>query len=284
MEGVLAQRLCSKYMHRLFNSTRNFSRLHYCSRMPVQRTLYTRNTSLLKRTQLKPSQNEIRGAATRPAGNKNVAWAVTLALTGVGGIAYYVIDNMAQKSKKVKIKQETQVVGKIEIGGKPWTLTDHNGVTRTDKDFEGQWVLFYFGFTHCPDVCPEELDKLAKVEAVFRQRNDLPSIQLLFVTLDPERDTPKAIKKYCKEFSPTLLGLTGTAEQLESMRKIYRIFFSTGPVDDSGDYLIDHAIISYLVRPDGSFADYYPKRVDKKTMVQQIEIKMKRYEKEKKKE
>ncbi|XP_033764180.1 protein SCO1 homolog, mitochondrial-like [Pecten maximus] len=284
MKGVIFQRLNSKCMPLALCLGRNVTGIHCYPRMPVQRTLFTRNTSLLTRVLLRTPKTEIRGAATEKKGNKNVAWAVALALTGVCGIAFYVMDSMDQKRKIGKIKQNIESSGNIEIGGKPWTLTDHNGVERTDKDFLGQWVLFYFGFSHCPDVCPEELDKLAKVVEAFNERSDLPNIQPLFVTIDPDRDTPKVIKKYCKEFTPTLLGLTGTPEQLESIRKTYRIFFSTGPVDENGDYLIDHAIISYLVKPDGSFADYYPKRVNQKGMIQQIEIQMKKYEKEKQKQ
>ncbi|XP_060075905.1 protein SCO1 homolog, mitochondrial-like [Ylistrum balloti] len=279
MEGALVQRLCSKNIRSLLNLTRNIPSLHCCSRIRVERTLFTRNTTLLTRTLLQSQRIEIRGAASQKKGKNNLAWAGALALTGVCGIVFYVIDSLEQKKKVATIKSHVGSTGRVDIGGKPWTLVDHNGVERTEKDFSGQWVLMYFGFTHCPDVCPEELEKMVQVVDSFNERKDVPNIQPLFITIDPARDTKEVIKKYCQEFSPTLLGLTGTEEQLEDIRKGFRIFFSTGPVDENGDYLIDHTIICYLTRPDGSFADYYPKRVDRKEMIKLIEIQMKRYEK-----
>lgn len=283
MEHILVQRLHWKCTPMFLKLGWDIARLRCCGKIPLQRSLYTRNTNMLTGKQIKTPGTKIRGAATSSRGNRKTAWAGVLAITGVCGIVFYLFDRMDQKRKIGKIKQNVESTGKVEIGGKPWSLTDHNGVDRTDQDFLGQWVLFYFGFTHCPDVCPEELDKIAKVVEAFNRRIDIPNIQPLFVTIDPDRDTPKVIKKYCKEFSPSLLGLTGTPEQLENIRKTYRIFFSTGPVDENGDYLIDHAIISYLVRPDGSFADYYPKRVDEKKMIQQIEIQIKKFETEQRK-
>lgn len=205
-------------------------------------------------------------------------------MAGIGGAVYVGLEYQEAIKKKGSLKKKVETAGQVEIGGKPWTLTDHHGVARTDKDFEDQWILFYFGFTHCPDVCPDELDKVAKVVDALDKDSDLPKLKPLFVTLDPERDTKEVLKEYCEEFTPKLLGLTGTKEQLENIIKAYRIFYSKGPVDDSGDYLIDHTIVSYLVRPDGVFSDYFPKRVTEEMMVKQIGIRMKNFANKSKKQ
>lgn len=179
------------------------------------------------------------------------------------------------------MKKKIVTTGKAIVSG-PWNLTDHNGVERSDKDFLGQWLLVYFGFTHCPDVCPDELEKVAKVVETLESDKELPNLQPLFVTIDPERDTKDVMKKYCEEFTPTLLGLTGTKEQLDEIYKYFRVYCKLGEKDDTGDYLVDHTIVTFLMKPDGTYADHFYKNSGTEEMIKNVMLRMKRYEKHQK--
>ena len=132
------------------------------------------------------------------------------------------------------------------VGG-PWELKDQNGHTRTDKDFAGVYKLMYFGFTSCPAVCPTELQKTAQAY------KDLPKdiqkkIKLIFITVDPERDTPKVLKGYVSLFDPSMTGLTGTQEQIESIKSTYKIYAAKVP--DGDTYTMDHSSFIYFMGPD----------------------------------
>ncbi|XP_006898642.1 PREDICTED: protein SCO1 homolog, mitochondrial-like [Elephantulus edwardii] len=192
----------------------------------------------------------------RPSKPGPVSWkslAFTFAIGGalLAGMKYF---------KKEKIerleKERNRSLGKPLLGG-PFSLTTHTGEPKTDKDYLGQWVLIYFGFTHCPDVCPDELEKMIQVVDEIDNIPTLPNITPLFITIDPERDTKEAIGNYVKEFSPKLIGLTGTKEQIDQVAKAYRVYYSPGPKDEDEDYIVDHTIIMYLIGPDGEFLDYF---------------------------
>ncbi|NXP44998.1 SCO1 protein, partial [Heliornis fulica] len=153
-------------------------------------------------------------------------------------------------------KERNQGIGKPLLGG-PFSLVSHEGQPKTNKDYIGQWVLIYFGFTHCPDICPDELEKMIEVVDEIDRIPSLPNLTPLFITIDPERDNEEAIARYVKEFSPKLIGLTGTKAQIDQVAKAYRVYYSEGPKDEDRDYIVDHTIIMYLLGPDGDFVDYY---------------------------
>ncbi|XP_045745799.1 protein SCO1 homolog, mitochondrial isoform X2 [Mirounga angustirostris] len=193
---------------------------------------------------------------TRPSKPGPVSWkslAFTFAIGGalLAGMKYF------KKEKTEKLEKERQrSLGKPLLGG-PFSLTTHTGEPKTDKDYVGQWVLIYFGFTHCPDVCPEELEKMIQVVDEIDNIPTLPNLTPLFITIDPERDTKEAIANYVKEFSPKLVGLTGSKEEIDQVARAYRVYYSPGPKDEDEDYIVDHTIIMYLIGPDGQFLDYF---------------------------
>ncbi|KAM6962120.1 protein SCO2 homolog, mitochondrial [Tautogolabrus adspersus] len=180
--------------------------------------------------------------------------AVTLAFGGgVMAMWWYVYSEKQQKLRQQRLQQLKQVA----LGQGNFSLLDHKGQRRTKKDFLGSWVLLYFGFTHCPDICPDELDKLSAVVSALDGEASLPPVQPLFITVDPERDDVPALARYVKDFHPRLIGLTGTPEEVKDAGRDYRVYASPGPKDEDGDYIVDHTILIYLVSPDGLFLDYY---------------------------
>ena len=139
----------------------------------------------------------------------------------------------------------------ISIGG-PFTLEDGAGKPVTDRDFRGKYMLVYFGYTFCPDVCPTTLNAVA--DAMDKLGIASSHIQPLFITVDPKRDTPAVVKQYAAAFGPAILGLTGTPEQIAQAAKEYRVYYAehrTGP--GPNDYAMDHSSVLYLIGPDGAF-------------------------------
>ncbi|KAJ6216198.1 hypothetical protein RDWZM_007355 [Blomia tropicalis] len=169
-----------------------------------------------------------------------------------GGTLLYLKE---EKMKKME-KQRKKALGQAAIGGK-FDLIDHNGKRFTSYDLEGKWVLLYFGFTHCPDVCPDELEKLINAVEIIEGNKNADQIQPVFITVDPDRDDVAAVREYIQEFSPKFIGLTGTKEQINQATRSYRVYYSAGPRDHENDYIVDHTIITYLIDPEGNMVDYY---------------------------
>jgi cytochrome oxidase Cu insertion factor (SCO1/SenC/PrrC family) len=135
-------------------------------------------------------------------------------------------------------------LGRAAIGG-PFTLVDHNGRTVTDADYRGKLLLVFFGYTYCPDVCPTELQNLTL--ALEDLGKDAGSrVQGLFITVDPGRDTPQALKEYLSNFHPAITGLTGTPEQIAAAARTYKAYYARAKGE--GDvYLMDHSAFLYLM-------------------------------------
>ncbi len=145
--------------------------------------------------------------------------------------------------------------GRPSIGG-PFTLTDQNGRTVTSDSLKGKPTLIYFGFTYCPDVCPTSL--LLMETALEKLGPDAASkVNLVFITIDPERDTPALLKGYVTNFGPTFIGLTGTPEQVAAVARAYRVYYQKVPGKDGGPYLMDHSSIVYLLDRNGRFVTHF---------------------------
>ncbi|MFS2026052.1 SCO family protein [Massilia sp. CT11-137] len=143
--------------------------------------------------------------------------------------------------------QNTDVTGLDYAKG--FTLTDHTGKPRTLADFKGKAVVVFFGYTQCPDVCPTTMAEMA---AVMQKLGPLADqVQVLFVTLDPERDTQELLANYVPAFDKRFLGLRGTPEQTAKTAKEFKVFYSKVPGTDPGSYTIDHTAGSYVFDRDG---------------------------------
>jgi protein SCO1/2 len=146
-------------------------------------------------------------------------------------------------------------IGQATIGG-PFSLVDHTGKAVTDKDFRGRFMLIYFGFTFCPDVCPAGLQVAsAAIEKLGKKGERVVPI---FITVDPERDTVKQMASYVSSFHPRLVGLTGTPEQIAAVAKAYRVYYRKVKDErSSAPYTVDHSSIFYLMDPQGKFVTHF---------------------------
>ena len=135
------------------------------------------------------------------------------------------------------------------VGG-PFSLTTMEGKRFTDRDVLGAPTLVFFGFTHCPDICPTKLMELSEVLRAAGDRAN--AVRALFITVDPARDTPEALKNYLSSFDPRIIGLTGTQEEIDAVVKAYRAYSKRVPTSN-GDYTMDHTAIVYLMDKRGRF-------------------------------
>src|SRR5437588_8162516 len=135
------------------------------------------------------------------------------------------------------------------IGG-PFQLVDQNGKTVTDADLKGKWSLVYFGFTHCPDACPTALNDIAIALDQLGLKRE--AVRAVFITVDPERDTPEVLKDYVASFDAPILALSGSPEEIARAAKAYRVYYAKHP-EPGGDYSMDHSSVIYVMDPEGRF-------------------------------
>ena len=148
-----------------------------------------------------------------------------------------------------------QVTGKALIGG-AFTLTDNTGKRVTDQDFHGKYTLVFFGFTSCPDICPAGLQLMAG--ALEKLGTKAPRITPIFISVDPQRDTPEKLAAYVKNFDPRLVGLTGTPEEIAAVAKAYKVYYAKVPSKERpDDYTMDHTSIIYVIDPKGEFVTHF---------------------------
>lgn len=145
--------------------------------------------------------------------------------------------------------------GQSTIGG-PFKLVDHTGMPRTDADFRGKVLLVYFGFTHCPDVCPTDLMAIAGALNELGPKAD--QVRALFISLDPQRDTQKLLATYVDSFHENLVGLTGSETDIRRVAYAYKVYFRKVPGKNDDDYAVDHSAYIYLMDREGKFAGVFP--------------------------
>jgi cytochrome oxidase Cu insertion factor (SCO1/SenC/PrrC family) len=148
-----------------------------------------------------------------------------------------------------------QVTGKALIGG-AFTLTDNTGKRVTDQNFHGKYTLVFFGFTSCPDICPAGLQLIAGALQKLGTKAQL--ITPIFISVDPQRDTPEKLAAYVKNFDPRLVGLTGTPEEIAAVAKAYKVYYAKVPSKERPDnYTMDHTSIIYVMDPKGEFVTHF---------------------------
>lgn len=155
----------------------------------------------------------------------------------------------------------------VEIGG-PFELTAHDGSRVTSDSFAGKFRLVYFGFTYCPDVCPTELANMSV--ALDALGPAAARVQPLFITIDPERDSPRALADYVGHFHDSFIGLTGTPEEIAQVAGAYRVFYRKVEDPDYSDYVMDHSTFVYLMDPDGQFIAMFRYATDPTAMAAAI--------------
>lgn len=158
--------------------------------------------------------------------------------------------------------------GTARIGG-PFSLVDDAGNPVTDEDFRGRYMLVYFGFTYCPDVCPTSLNRNMQALDLLGEAQ-AKKVQPILISVDPERDTPAHLKEYVGHFSPDMRGLTGTPEQVAAVAKAYAVYYAKVPGDDPANYLVDHTSITYLMGPDGKFVQHFRHDLPPDEMAEQL--------------
>ena len=177
-----------------------------------------------------------------------------LAAALVGGLLWHESEQLPGLGKSI-------VTGQAQVGG-PFRLTDQTGAVKTDRDFRGRYQLIYFGYSFCPDVCPTTLAVMG--QALDKLGSEGKRVTPIFITIDPERDTPKVLADYMKAFGPQFVGLTGSAEQIKQVEKEYRVYAVKKPIDPSDPkrgYGMDHSSVIYLMGPDGRMVGFYEEAI-----------------------
>jgi len=200
-----------------------------------------------------------------------VIGAMLAALTAIGAISWIAWSSIERE----RAASAPPAVARpaADIGGK-FQLIDHTGKAVTDADYRGRFMLIFFGYAYCPDVCPTELSTMATALDLLGRKAD--RIQPLFITVDPARDTPKFLADYVANFHPRLIGLTGTPAQVAAAAKAYRVYYArsgAAAAANSGapdDYFMDHSAFVYLMGPDGTYRTMFRRATKPESLAQTI--------------
>ena len=160
-------------------------------------------------------------------------------------------------------------IGRALVGG-PFTLTDHAGKRVTDQDFRGRYMLVFFGFTYCPDVCPSALQVVSAALNKLGPKAD--RFAPVFITIDPERDKPAELSSYVQSFHPRLVGLTGSPEEIDHAVKAYRVYVrKTEDPKSSAGYTFDHTSLIYVMGPDGTYRTHFTHTTNADALAERLE-------------
>jgi protein SCO1/2 len=185
-----------------------------------------------------------------------------------GGILWH-------ESEMVPGLGKTVITGQATVGG-PFRLTDQGGKTVSDADFRGRYMLIYFGYSFCPDVCPTTLGVMT--QALEKMGADSARIVPIFITVDPARDTPKVLADYMKAFGPNFVGLTGSDQEIKAVEREYRVYAVKRPLGSSngsgGNYGMDHSSVMYLMGPNGKMVSFYDEAISPDDLAKDLKQKI----------
>jgi protein SCO1/2 len=198
-----------------------------------------------------------------------IAIGLAAALVAVGAALWLVPGGRVGKA--IESATGVAIPGGVQVGG-PFSLVDQTGAPVSDATWRGRWLLVYFGYTYCPDVCPTELQAVASALDLL---GPLASrVVPLFITIDPERDTPAHLADYVKLFDDRIVGLTGSPRQIADVAKAYRVYYAKVTPKDSTTYLMDHTSFLYLMGPDGTLRALFRPGSDPRDIADTIKARM----------
>jgi cytochrome oxidase Cu insertion factor (SCO1/SenC/PrrC family) len=192
--------------------------------------------------------------------------ALALTLLSVSGL---LASSVAQPSSERSAAELMDAVmwNREPVGG-AFALTDQNGTRRTDADFRGKLMLVYFGFTFCPDICPTDLLQMALAVEQLGQAGEM--VQPIFITVDPERDTPDHLKEYMPLFHPRFIGLSGDEFAIAAAARAYRVYYKKVERDEKSGYTVDHSAFIYLMDRNGAYLGFFPPGTPAERLVESI--------------
>lgn len=201
---------------------------------------------------------------------RTIAIAATVVVLGLLGGVYYMTIGSAPDDQFAQCRTGKVAGGSSQIGG-PFTLVSETGETVTDKDVIDKPTLIYFGYTFCPDVCP--LDTMRNVEAVEILEEHGTMVKPVFISIDPERDTPQIVDEFTDNLHPRMLGLTGTPEQVQAASRAYRTFYEKqAPAEGAEEYyLVDHTTLTYLTLPEHGFVEFFDRALSPEQMADKVQ-------------
>ena len=199
-----------------------------------------------------------------------IAIVATAAVILLLGVSYYMTMLGGDDDQFAQCRASSVAGGAGQIGG-PFTLVDETGKTVTDKEVVDQPALIYFGYTFCPDVCPLDAARNAEAVEILESRGKM--VKPVFISIDPERDTPEMLAEFTDYLHPRMLGLTGSAEQVKAASKAYRTFYQAQkPAEGEEDlYLVDHSTMSYLTLPEHGFVEFFRRDATAEQMADRIQ-------------
>jgi protein SCO1/2 len=196
----------------------------------------------------------------------NITLGVLLGLMLAGGLVIW--QTGKDKAQISVMRSEAMHPQTTNLGG-PFSLINQDGKPVSDSDFRGKYLLVYFGYTFCPDMCPTGLSSIA--HSLDDLGADASKVQPLFITIDPKRDTPAVLKNYVQSFNPAIQGLSGPDDQIAAVAKEYQVYYSREDMDDdSGEYMMDHSSLIYLMDPAGKYIASFPEDVAPPTLTKAL--------------
>jgi protein SCO1/2 len=191
-----------------------------------------------------------------------IATAVLLAVAaGLGGYLYLA----PGQGRFAPCESGSVAGGKAAIGG-PFTLVNQNGETVTEQDVIDGLTLVYFGYTYCPDICPFDMARNAEATDLLEQRGIM--VKPVMITVDPARDTPGVLGGYVEAMHPRAVGLTGSEEQIEAVKKAYRVYGARASDDEN--YLVDHTTLTYLMAPEHGLLTFFRRDADAQDLADKV--------------